>query len=136
MKIEKDILLIDDDFEYARLLSFYITNQGYTAYSAYNGKEGLEQAKYHPDLILLDLIMPDMNGYEVCSKLQEDKDTRDIPIIMLTATEDAKEHFKKLRLRVDDYITKPFEFKDLLVRIERILKKRDEIQRKKEEQGY
>ena len=122
--LDKEILLIDDDFEYARLLAKKLTSHGYVVYNAYSGKDGIQKAKtlHKPDIILLDVIMHEMSGYEVCLKLREDKEVKGIPIIMLTATENAKEILEKLKVKADGYIMKPFEVKDLVDRIESVLK--------------
>src|SRR4030066_838603 len=90
---------------------------------AYSGEEALEKVKRKPDLILLDVMLPKMSGYEVCYKLRQDKATSRIPIIMLTVKDAPQEKIEGLYIGADDYITKPFEIEEFFARIEVVLRR-------------
>ncbi|MCH8290491.1 fused response regulator/phosphatase [Candidatus Poribacteria bacterium] len=116
------ILVVDDDIDILELLEMSLTSDGFNVVTASNGPSALEKTKAHkPDLILLDLMMPDMDGFEVISKLKADPQTRTIPVIMLTARTQSHEKIEGLSAGADDYITKPFELKELALRIGAIL---------------
>lgn len=120
----KRILLIDDEPEIRRFVEVLLRHE-YLLELAANGGEGLEAARrFQPDLILLDLFMPGMDGFEVCRQLKNDPQVRDIPVAMFTAVARKQEREKGLALGAVDYITKPFFPRDLLQRIEQILKER------------
>lgn len=118
----KKILIIDDETGLVEMLKMRLEANGYEVISAYDGQEGLEKAKSeNPDLIILDLMLPKLDGYKVCRMLKFDDKYKKIPIIMFSArTQDAD---KKMGMEVgaDDYVTKPFEPKDLLDRIKKLL---------------
>ena len=120
--VEKSVLLIDDDFEYARLLAIHLAHFGYAVETVHNGKDGVERAKQKPDIILLDVIMPVIDGYEVCRRLQDNKETKDIPLIMLTGRDDIEQKLKDLKLKVNGYINKPFDIKELVNLMTKVLK--------------
>jgi DNA-binding response OmpR family regulator len=118
------ILVIDDDADIRKLVEKILTVQGYKVSQAEDGESGLGLAIVKkPDLIILDLNLPKMNGFEVCRRLKADEATKKIPVIMLTAAyaewEDAKKGFK---LGADEYVIKPFAADLLLHNIERLLK--------------
>ena len=118
-KIKGNILMIDDIPENLRLLSNFLSNSGYKLRSAINGEIALTAVKSAPpDLILLDINMPGMDGYEVCQHLKNDSETRDIPVIFLTAMDSVIDKIKAFSLGAVDYITKPFHLEEVLVRIE------------------
>lgn len=120
----KTILIIEDDEHIVELLKFNIENKGYNVVASLDGKEGYLKAKNElPDLILLDLMLPGMDGIEICKRLKNKKSTSDIPIIMLTAKGDEDDRILGLETGADDYIVKPFSIKELLVRIKIILKR-------------
>jgi two-component system KDP operon response regulator KdpE len=113
------ILLIDDDATLRELLSDHLSRSGYRVQSAASGQAGLRLfEKYRPDLIILDLMMPDMDGWEVCRQLRA-KST--ISIIMLTAKGEEIDKLHGFRLGVDDYVTKPFSFAELAARVGAVL---------------
>lgn len=102
------ILIVDDVPEDVQILG-YLLSKEYRTFFALNGNEALEQAeKLRPDLILLDVIMPVMNGYEVCRSLKNDENLRDIPVIFITALDRLEDESAGLKLGAADYITKPF----------------------------
>ncbi len=118
------ILIVDDQPEITDLIRFILKKQNYESVIAFNGLEGLNKARSEmPDLILLDITMPDMNGYEVCEKLKSDPATAQIPIIMLTARDMGEDFEKAMEKKADWYITKPFDPKHLLKRIAYLLQR-------------
>lgn len=125
------IIIIDDVPENLELVCELLQNKGYMVYTAKNGEQGLiEIEKIKPDLILLDILMPGLNGFEVLSKLKENIETSNIPVIFLTAIDDIEKRIKGLELGAVDYITKPFQEYDLLSRIKinfELIKNREEI---------
>ena len=114
-----NILIVDDTPENLRLLSNALTEQGYKVRSVINGAMALMGAKAAPpDLILLDINMPQMNGYEVCEALKADEQTCEIPVIFISALDEVLDKVKAFRVGGRDYITKPFQFEEVLARIE------------------
>lgn len=117
----QNILVIDDEPEVGELLEMILIQAGYKVTVATSGREGLDKVRDdRPDLILLDVMMPYMNGWQVCLNLQE---MADIPIIMLTVLDKQKEIAKGLQLGADDYIVKPFSNRELLARIHAVLRR-------------
>jgi two-component system, OmpR family, KDP operon response regulator KdpE len=109
------ILVIDDEEEIVELVRILLELKGYEVIKAFRAEEGLRMAyRTQPDLILLDIMMPDMDGWEVCRRLRE---LSDVPIIFLTARTDVKEIVKGLELGADDYILKPYDNDELIARI-------------------
>lgn len=120
------ILIIDDEESIRELLSSALSQEGYNVLTAFDGIDGYEQAlRKTPDLILLDIMMPDIDGYEVLNRLKEDLTTAHIPIIFLTAKVEAEERVLGLEAGAVDYITKPFYTKEVLARIKIHLKIRE-----------
>ena len=120
----KKILVVDDEPELIKALQIRLRAAGYDVLAAYDGQEGLSKAqKEKPDLIILDLMLPKMDGYKVCGLLKKDSRYAKIPIIMFTAR--AQEGDKKLgeEMGADAYITKPFQHEILLAKIEELLEK-------------
>ena len=113
------ILLVDDDQALLRLLSQYLRESGFEVFDAPNGQVGLRLAyNERPNLVLLDVMLPGMDGWEICGRLRE---LSDIPIIMLTAKTTEADKLRGFRLGVDDYVTKPFSFAELVARIQAVL---------------
>ncbi len=122
MTEQPKILIVDDSVDTVDLLNKRLSFEGYRTLSAYNGKEALQQAAEHnPDLIVLDIMMPDMDGYEVCERLKASKNTRYIPILMLTAKSGLEHKIKGLDVGANDYLGKPFDYKELSARIKSLL---------------
>jgi PAS domain S-box-containing protein len=116
---QADILIIDDTLENLNLLSAMLIEQGYKVRSVTKGTSGLRGAQVAPpDLILLDVNMPEMNGYEVCQHLKADERTREIPVIFISALGDVLDKVKAFAVGGVDYITKPFQVEEVLARIE------------------
>jgi DNA-binding response OmpR family regulator len=109
------ILIIDDEEPTVQLISILLEKKGFEPIKAYRAEEGLRKAyKHQPDLVLLDIMMPDMDGWEVCKRLRE---MSDMPIIFLTARSDVKDVVRGLELGSDDYIIKPYDNDELIARV-------------------
>ena len=115
------VLIVEDDRNIAELLQMYLEKEGYTVTTAYDGGQGLSKFRaIQPDLVLLDVMMPVMDGWAVCKAIRADSQT---PVIMLTAKSETDDKVQGLRAGADDYITKPFEMKEVLARIEAVLRR-------------
>jgi len=115
------LLIIEDDEKIVQLLTQYLTNFGYEVLSSLDPNEGLRLfSKQSPDLVILDIMMPDMDGFEVCRIIRKENNT---PIIMLTARGDLSDKVVGLELGADDYLPKPFEPRELVARIQSILRR-------------
>jgi len=115
------ILIIDDDATLRRLLRLNLSRAGYSVVEAASGEEGLRAAyEERPDLVLLDIMMPRVDGWEVCARLRQ---LCDVPILMVSARGLPRHKVKGLRLGADDYVTKPFDMTELLLRITAILRR-------------
>ncbi|MCK4249469.1 MAG: EAL domain-containing protein [Candidatus Omnitrophica bacterium] len=114
---KKHILIIEDEPAFIEVVKFVLENAGFNVISALNGEEGLEKARLLPDLILLDIMMPGIDGYQVCGLLKEKEETKHIPVIMLTARNETMEKVEAFELGIVDYIGKDFPFLEILARI-------------------
>ena len=113
------ILVVDDEANIRRLIGHELTNRGYKVIEAAGGKEAIELArKFRPNLITLDIVMPDLDGFDVTVVLKSDPITKDIPIVIISVIEDKS---KAYRLGANDYITKPFSFDALMEKVNRLL---------------
>jgi PleD family two-component response regulator len=122
MSSQGNLLLVDDTPNNLRLLSAMLTEQGYEVRRVVNGQMALKTARANPpDLILLDIKMPDMNGYEVCQRLKMDPDTQEIPVIFISALDEVLDKVKAFAVGGVDYITKPFSEEEVFSRVENIL---------------
>ena len=122
------ILVVDDEADIVSTVEYRLKFNEFDVITAANGKEGLEKTeKEKPDLILLDINMPVMGGHEMLEHLKNHPELKDIPVIMLTAFSDARDVAKAAKLGVADYITKPFDFTDLMAKISNVLG--DKVQR-------
>ena len=119
--MDRKILIVDDEKNIVDIIAFNLKKEGYTVIRAADGEEGLEKVfSENPDLILLDIMMPKLDGYEVCKKIREKKNT---PIIMLTARAEEVDKVLGLELGADDYVTKPFGVRELMARVKANLRK-------------
>ena len=117
------VLIVDDEENNLNLISALLSNNGYLYDTARNGLEALEKVKeYSPDLILLDILMPKMDGYEVCRRLKDDLLTQHIPVIMVTALFDRDSRIKGLEAGANDFLTKPVDGAELMIRARNLLK--------------
>ena len=122
MNKKNKILIVDDTVDTVELLKKRFRSDGYDTAEAYDGEEALKQVvEYNPDLIVLDVMMPKLDGYEVCQRLKTDESTRYIPILMLTAKSDVESKIKGLDIGADDYLPKPFNYKELSARVRSLL---------------
>lgn len=113
------LLLVDDDRTLLNLLGQFLRGEGFEVLEAFNGEAGIRLAyQDHPDLVLLDVMLPGMDGWEICARLRE---MSNVPIIMLTAKATEADKLRGFRLGVDDYVTKPFSFAELVARIQAVL---------------
>ena len=119
--MDRKILIVDDEKNIADIIAFNLKKEGYQVITAGDGEEGVKMAfEENPDLILLDIMMPKMDGYEACKKIREKKNT---PIIMLTARAEELDKVLGLELGADDYVTKPFGVRELMARVKANLRK-------------
>jgi len=117
----KKILVIEDEDKVLNIVKSYIEKEGYEAITSIRGEAGIDKFyEYSPDLVILDLMLPDIDGEEVCSVIKKESD---IPVIMLTAKSTVDEKIKGLSLGADDYLVKPFSPRELMMRIKVILKR-------------
>lgn len=131
MSEKQKILVVDDDQHIAELISLYLMKDGYDTQEVYDGKKALEAVTtYEPDLILLDLMLPGMDGYQVCAEVRK---TSKVPIIMLTAKGETFDKVLGLELGADDYIVKPFDPKELVARVKAVLRRYEAGSAKEEE---
>jgi len=130
----KKILIVEDNQENTDLLVFFLKPKGYDITAVTDGLQALESIKdVRPDIILLDIMLPKLNGFEVCEKLKNDDSTKSIPILMITALKDLKDKVKALEVGADDFISKPFENIELLARVKSLLRLKefhDELEEK------
>ncbi len=118
---DKTILVVDDDRSIVELVKLYLGNEGYAVETAYTGREGLRKfAQLNPALVLLDLMLPEVDGYEVCRQIRRDSTT---PIIMMTARGDDVDKIVGLELGADDYVAKPFNTRELVARVKAVLRR-------------
>jgi two-component system alkaline phosphatase synthesis response regulator PhoP len=118
------ILVVDDDREIVRLLKTYLEQNGYSALTAYNGQVGLQLMRAEqPALVILDLMLPDQDGYDITRQARADSKLKSIPIIMLTARVEDTDKIIGLELGADDYITKPFNPREVVARVRSVLRR-------------
>jgi len=119
---QKRILICDDDPAILRVLQVNLEVEGYDTLLAHHGEEALQVAQAeHPDLIILDIMMPRLDGYQTCARLKADETTQDIPVVFLSAKAQASDIEKGKEYGVEDYLTKPFDPDTLVETIERLL---------------
>lgn len=123
--MNKTILIIEDEEDIRDIVSHYIKKEGYTVKTASNGLDGINIANDGGiDLIILDLMLPDISGYDVCREISQSKD---IPIIMLTARNDIVDKIRGLEIGADDYITKPFDIREVIARVNVCLRRMESL---------
>lgn len=119
--MKQKILVVDDDLNICELLRLYLEKEGFETVVANDGEQAVEYAvKYSPDLILLDIMLPKLDGWQVCREIRK---TLDTPIIMLTAKGETFDKILGLELGADDYVTKPFDTKEIIARIKAVLRR-------------
>lgn len=122
---DRSILIIEDDAAIAEVLDYNLTREGYKIQCCSDGVEGLRRAReWAPDLVILDLMLPSMNGIDICRELRSDRPTRRLGILMLTAKSDETDELTGFSVGADDYVTKPFSVKVLLQRVRVLLERK------------
>ena len=118
----KKILIVDDEHDIVESLKFVLEDADYTCYCAYNGEDGLKMAKeIMPDLMILDVMMPKINGYKISRLLKYEKKKKNIPILMVTARSQEEDKLIGEETGADEYITKPFDLDDVVERVNKYL---------------
>ncbi|HEX5970685.1 MAG TPA: response regulator transcription factor [Gemmatimonadaceae bacterium] len=121
---EQRVLVVDDEADIVALVAYHLARAGYRVSTASTGQDALDAARReHPALIVLDLMLPGLSGYEVLEQLRADASTRDIAVLMLTARRDEQDRIRGLSLGADDYLTKPFSPQELVLRVGAILRR-------------
>ena len=121
---KEKILIVEDEKDIVEMIEYNLKKEGYTISSVLNGEQAISLAKKErPDLIILDLMLPDIDGFEICRRLKNNEITVQIPIIMLTAKSREADKVAGLELGADDYLTKPFSPRELIARIRTILRR-------------
>lgn len=127
MKTKTKILIIDDNLDTVELLRKRFHAEGYETEAAYDGESGLSKIfDCNPDLVVLDVMMPKLDGYEVCQKVKRNETVRKIPILMLTSKSEIPDKVKGLDIGADDYLTKPFDYKEVAARVRSLLAQKKE----------
>lgn len=122
--MKEKILIVEDDKNISKLVKYNLEKQGFECFSAISGEEALETLdKYPIDLIILDIMLPGMDGFETCRLIKQDSELKNIPIVMLTAKGEEVDRIVGLELGADDYIVKPFSPRELVLRVKAILKR-------------
>lgn len=117
----KSVLIVDDDVKLVELLAVYFQKDGFIVHSAYDGLDALQSVREkHPDILVLDVMLPGMNGWDICRLLRKDSA---IPILMLTARDEESDRLVGLEIGADDYVTKPFSPKEVVARVKAILRR-------------
>ena len=121
---KKKVLIVEDEESLLKLESILLTSKGYDVRGVSNGQEALDAiAEEKPDLVLLDIMLPEIDGFEVCQRVKDDPETRDIPVIMLTAKKSREDMARGEKVGADWYITKPFKSVMVIETIQRFLAK-------------
>jgi DNA-binding response OmpR family regulator len=135
--VKPKILVVDDEPEAVELLEFNLKQAGYAVTTAGDGAEALKKARSQvPDLIVLDVMLPEMDGFEICKSLRLDPGTAKVPVIMLTAKAAEIDRVLGLELGADDYLTKPFSPRELMLRIKKILARSQPDEKVKDQLRY
>ncbi len=123
--MSETVLIVDDEVDLVDILEYSLQKEGFATRRAHTGADGLRQARMPPgpDLIVLDLMLPDISGTEVCRELRGDKDTSQLPIIMLTARDEEIDRVVGFEVGTDDYVTKPFSVRELMLRVRALLRR-------------
>lgn len=126
--MKETILIVEDEEEILELVAYNLSREGYSVRTVTSGEDALKEVRRQlPDLMLLDLMLPGVDGLEVCRKVKADTATRDLPVIMLTAKSEEADIVTGLELGADDYITKPFSRRVLLARVKAVLRRHADV---------
>ena len=116
------ILVVEDEVNTSELLRRYFEIVGYDVVNAHTGQEAIDMALEHePEVIILDIVLPDLDGYEVCKRLRSNEKTGKTPIVFLTTKDERSDRLEGLRLGADDYLSKPFDVEELRLRVHNII---------------
>jgi len=124
--MKKTILVVDDEKDIVDLLSYNLTKEGFNVITARNGQEALDRVKQKPDLVILDVMMPEMNGLQVIQEMKKNKSTVSIPVILLTAKGSETDEIVGLEVGADDYIVKPVKIGKIVARIHAALRRKEQ----------
>ena len=124
---QKTILIVDDEKDIIELLSYNLAKEGYSVLTARNGRQALEMAKEGPDIIVLDIMMPEMTGLQVIQELKKEKSTASIPVLFLTAKGSETDEVVGLTVGADDYITKPVQMSVFVARVQAALRRQEQM---------
>ena len=125
------ILIVDDEKHIAELISLYLTKEGFETREVYDGRKAMDEFySFKPELVLLDLMLPGVDGYQICTTIRKNSD---VPIIMLTARSDTFDKVLGLEMGADDYIVKPFEPKEMVARVKAVLRRYEKSETKEDE---
>jgi two-component system alkaline phosphatase synthesis response regulator PhoP len=125
------VLVVEDEPDVAELIRYNLQKEGWEVVAAANGADALRRTReVRPDLILLDIMIPQLNGWEVCRRLKQDTDTRAVPVIMLTGRVDEGDKVLGFELGADDYVTKPFSPRELIARVRAVIRRGRPVERK------
>lgn len=122
-----EVLIVEDEPEIAELIEFHLAREGFKSRTVHSGRLALEEVREAgPDLIILDLMLPDVEGFEICRRLKSDPETRNIPVVMVTAKTEDTDIVAGIELGADDYIVKPFSPKVLVARVKNVLRRSEQ----------
>jgi len=124
--MKKTILVVDDEKDIIDLLTYNLTKEGFSVLTARDGKEALEKVKQKPNLIVMDIMMPEMNGLQVLQELKKEKMTSGIPVLLLTAKGTETDEIVGLEVGADDYIVKPVKIGKLIARVHTALRRKEQ----------
>lgn len=125
------ILIVDDEKHIAELISLYLTKEGFETREVYDGRKAMDEFySFKPELVLLDLMLPGVDGYQICTTIRKNSD---VPIIMLTARSDTFDKVLGLEMGADDYIVKPFEPKEMVARVKAVLRRYEKSETKEDD---
>ncbi|MGA3286226.1 MAG: response regulator transcription factor [Bacteroidota bacterium] len=124
--MKKTILVVDDEKDIVDLLSYNLTKEGFSVITARNGRDALDRARQKPDLIILDVMMPEMNGLQVIQELRKEKSTASIPVVLLTAKGSETDEIVGLEVGADDYIVKPVKIGKIVARVHAALRRKEQ----------
>lgn len=128
MNDSRRILVVDDEVDVTELLSYHLRQRGFSVQSINDPRRALESARqFRPELIVLDIMMPDLNGLQVCRLIREDSSLKAVPIVFLSAKTEEGDRIEGFESGADDYVCKPFSPKELMLRVSAILKRRGEV---------
>jgi len=133
--MKQKILIVEDEPDLAGVIEYNLKKEGFQVHVGYSGAEALRIIEKHPDLdlILLDLMLPDISGLDVCRQVRSTKQTRNIPVLMLTAKSEELDRIAGFELGADDYVTKPFSVRELMLRIKAILRRSQDVSEKQDQ---